>query len=400
MLAAESIADRYRVMRVSLNQGMPNFSRWYPGSAVRKVLDARLKAESDKTGVEPEPSDSKPLKMKPRRFPKALCSSVMTSCTARRLPDLIAEIRRPNILFDPLMLRAEDIKHMQLEKIPLANCETAAGVLSTHENIPRVAKWLVTHLANGGAKVGALATYFPQITSLTKVDQEEAINAIVGCVRIAQELKARELMALPVVEIVCGTITDTCHCDRCAKKPDIFESTPQAKFEQLRHALREVRKRVTGDYFLAVEMEPGATYLLNGIERLMMFNDLVMNDKVLRANVGFNLDIAHMRIAEIGAAELEPLMPRVLHAHISDHPFMHTRDQPVGKWTSVECDPEGGYAPYVWLLAKRYDATSDLDGDELPFTGAVALELEGCDRIAWVRQSLDSMDHLFASLIA
>ena len=134
-----------------------------------------------------------------------------------------------------------------------------------------------------------------------------------------------------------------------------------------------------------------------------MFNDksaidtllkLLNDDKyaaALRPHVGLNVDIAHMRIAGVKAKDLHPIRDWIVHAHICDHPGMHTRDQVVGTWTPVE-RYESEFYPYLRLLAEIDPQSPERAGR--PFTGAVALELEGCGRINWIHQSLVAMKRM------
>ncbi len=147
-------------------------------------------------------------------------------------------------------------------------------------------------------------------------------------------------------------------------------------------------------FALAAELEPGETYVLNDLAALGMFRNKLAGKAELKDHVGLNLDIAHMRIGEplIGAADLRPFRDLVVHAHISDHPGMHTRDQVVGRWTSIE-RRDSGYVPYFELLQDRLRSRADVG---LPFSGAVALELEGCNRLRWIIDSLNAMKMIAA----
>lgn len=117
--------------------------------------------------------------------------------------------------------------------------------------------------------------------------------------------------------------------------------------------------------------------------------------------LGLNLDIAHARIIQLSegnmsAGDLRPLVEHLVHAHISDHPGMHTRDQAVGEWTSV-FRPDGGYTEYLKLLLDRARAAHTT---RLPFSKVVSLELEGCNRIGTVGKSLFSMRQAIAMVEA
>ncbi len=124
------------------------------------------------------------------------------------------------------------------------------------------------------------------------------------------------------------------------------------------------------------------------------------NGHRLADHVGLNVDIAHMRIAGVKVEQdvkkpgesLRDHIGRIVHSHICDNPKMHTRDQPIGSWHSAEYDAEE-WMPFLNLLS---DAASHVDKREynLPFSGAVSLELEGCDRLRWIHQSLSDLKYL------
>jgi hypothetical protein len=393
---------------VFLDQGFPEFHQWRRQESWHETSEDQKPSERD------VPHPPQPPKPDMRRWARRLLCSVMTSSSSRYLPDLFTELQEMNrpMAFDLLMLRREDLEHLRKEEV--LNARTAADALSQTSNIPRISDWIIRHLMRfPGIVVPALATYFPQITSINNDYRRRAVDAIAGCIIIAQRLARAKFMTHPIVEIVCGSQTDRCDCRRCAaerarargpnEKPpcDMYVSSVSQKITRLIESLHLVCDAVQdagGDdrFYLAVEIEPGATYVLNSLKSLESFIDLVRVDPILNRHVGINLDIAHLRIAEEDASQIKPsLVSRVLHAHISDHPFMHTRDQLVGKWTSVECGLAGGYRPYLQLLAQRLNATGGAEHDDgLPFSGAVALELEGCNRVSWVWQSLGAMEHL------
>ena len=141
-----------------------------------------------------------------------------------------------------------------------------------------------------------------------------------------------------------------------------------------------------------MELEPGPTYVLRDRDSLTQVMAAVEQDARLLPHVGLNLDIAHMRIAQVSAAFLAKHSARILHAHICDHPDMHTRDQVPGTHTALD-QRRGEFIPYLQLLVQR--CNSQLVPGGLPFSGACALELEGCNRIAWIHQSVAMMRHLF-----
>ena len=210
-----------------------------------------------------------------------------------------------------------------------------------------------------------------------------------------------------IVEIVCGSVIDPCWCGRCldpqsldpqsSHPPRCHVTSRKDKLDILLDSLTKVVDGVTTDddpdpkFAFSLEIEPGESYVLNshiarhdegGDPLLKMLFDAVDASDKLRYRVGLNLDIAHMRIAGIPADALRPYMSRIAHAHISDHPRLHTRDQVPGSWTSTS-QIDSDYLPYTTLLIDRaLDAgTTEATGqkNKLPYSFSFSLELEGND---------------------
>jgi hypothetical protein len=147
---------------------------------------------------------------------------------------------------------------------------------------------------------------------------------------------------------------------------------------------------------LALELEPGPTYLLNGQRTIPAVIDNLLGESLLRPHVGLNVDVAHMKIAGVSPVNLRDIQQEfpgcLIHSHISDHPGMHTHDQPVGTWTPVErySGQDYGYLRCLWESFQVNDAD-----DRPPRTGAIAVELEECSRLNWIHRSLGRLHHMF-----
>jgi sugar phosphate isomerase/epimerase len=339
--------------------------------------------------------------------------SVITSSSGRELWDLFAEVRalaKPDVLFDLFILRDVDVWNIERTgNAPLfpraqsgspVEIGSLTSILSDDRNYERIAEWLLSQCRQAAIHVAALATYFPDVTSLYQERREIAVRALVNTVRLALELARHGHADTAVVELVCGTIADPCECSDCVPFGRVYVSDPHDKLELLAQSLLAVISEVNrvcqpgpGKFALAVELEPGETYVLNSPPRLDAFFRTVAQDPDLDQHVGLNLDIAHMRIVPAMPGELLPHLPRIVHAHIADHPRMHTRDQVVGAWTGVT-RRDNGYSGYVKdLLLPRLAGSANTD---LPFTGTIALELEGCNRIGWLLSSLTAMQQVIA----
>ena len=347
-----------------------------------------------------------------------LTPSVMTSSSILSLPALAAELRvvQGHSHFDLFLLRDIDLEELERRKSvslqsfrrPNANpweSPDLTSILANKEVFEQVRSWLIEtckKLKKGDPQfsVKALATYFPDITSLVPKRREESINALVHSCLLAIDMKEEGILEAPIIEIVCGNLLDPCDCDRCSGRSEdkrrTFFSTPDSKRKLLLDTLALVVKEVythhtsrVPEFVIALELEPGETYVLNGMKVInQLFEDIETNNRPkLGSHIGLNLDIAHMRIAGVDAEELQRHSERIVHAHIADHPGMHTRDQPVGTWTPIHVDDEGFY-PYLRLMSQRDKESA------FPSSNAFALELEGCGRMSWIHRSLNAMRYL------
>jgi sugar phosphate isomerase/epimerase len=378
--------------------------------------------------------------------PASLRPAVMSSSSDRDLSELILEVASvSNVsLFDLLILRDVDIRSIPGLLPPLPpkatfDPRTITQIMSNNKNVGPIADWIVdvfarcnTELAKrdaadptkrGGepAEIAALATFYPGITDRAREIRgildcaprpaprshaSKAVRALANTVRLANTLKTKGLMRRAIVEIVCGTVLDQIDArdlDAARRLPDqymqddvlIFESSLESKLGVLLDRLLAVARLLKNEpegWVVALELEPGPTYVVNDERAIAMVLDLLDRPKyaALRPHFGFNMDIAHMKIANVSPEYLESIGDYVVHAHICDHPRMHTRDQVVGVWDPVERF-EGRFYPYLRVL-ENIRATRAREHGRA-FSGAVALELEGCNRIAWIHQSLHSMRH-------
>lgn len=358
-------------------------------------------------GPPPAPARQKVGRDNPLRL------SVISSCSIRDLPDLLGELTAISDLrlFDWFVLRDTDIQNLVQLGTPLTPAlppgtlphddkRNVAALLADAANAETVGQWVERHCQSADIQVAAFATYFPDITSGDPGLRDAAIGALTNTTLLAVELHERGRMGLPIVEFVCGSLLDPCNCRSCAASPGratCFLSDQGQKLDLLCASLRDVVRRVRAakpgaSFYLAAELEPGPTYVLRDRDSLARAMAAVGQDAELRPHVGLNLDVAHMRIARVSAGDLEPYADRILHGHICDHPGMHTRDQVPGTHTAL--DQRGGeFIPYLRLLVNRCNTPGGPEA--LPFSGACALELEGCNRMAWIHQSVAMMRHLF-----
>jgi sugar phosphate isomerase/epimerase len=336
-----------------------------------------------------------------RRLSSPLTVSVLTSCSDLPLSTLFQQLQEASVctLFDLFVLRDIDIREIEHLYGPLnpaarrtPDDRSIALIMADNDNYARILAWLLAQFGMAReVKIAALATYFPDISSVSTSRRDRAVDALTNTVRLAIELKKRGFMATPIVELVCGSKLDRCDCDEC-RGERIWEYQEKDKIGWLLHSLRTVKCRVGSEFpseqfALALELEPGETYVLHDENSLSMLAETVLADKEgLARYCGLNVDIAHMRAAEVAPTVLKKYTQLIAHVHICDLPFrMHTRDQPVGRWCPLDT-AHSHHWEYLDVVALRRPGPES--NTELPFSGAVAIELEGCARANWIYESV------------
>ena len=344
----------------------------------------------------------------PASEPLALHPSVITSSSVLPLSQLfrtLAAMHGP-LRFDLMVLRPEDA-----DRFGLAS-ERIADLVADHFDTVRDGfdNEFEQYQAWAGVppiSLAALATYFPEVCCIDEAPRRQAVKALANCVRLCNHFQERfgglgpGWAMDPCIEMVCGSLLEPWAGNIAANSQWAVQYARQAKIERIVRSLAETRDALAKDsdkacYCFAVELEPGDAYVVNDCDSLeLLFKEIDKAD--LAGIVGLNLDIAHFRISGITAQQVREsgLAERIVHAHIADHPpGMHTRDLALGTFTDVESRPNG-FTPYIALLRERAD-NHRRDPGRLPFTGAVALELEGCSRIGWIDSSIPHLKRLLA----
>jgi sugar phosphate isomerase/epimerase len=338
-----------------------------------------------------------------------LSYSVISSSSDRFLFSFVREVNSnfPDCRFEILLLRSADIQCMPSLGKNVSEL-TSAQILArprVAEDIiaPWIKKVFSTAIKDIGAlprkPIAALATHFSEIATRPDVDQaarEIATDGIANSLTLGRVLYEEGLMESVIIEVVCGSIADKCECPSCNPKA---RKTGAAVISNHRKKIKLVLELISeatsamqgfsGPWGIALELEPGVGYVLNDGETIDFISETI--DKLnLRGRVGLNIDIAHMKIARVSAATLNKYSHLILHSHICDTPGQHTRDQPVGIWNPIERSSSQDY-PFLRLL-NGIDH-SDPNRHGLPFSRTVSLELEGCNRIRWILESLAAMKY-------
>lgn len=355
--------------------------------------------------------------------------SVITSSSTRSLHPLTQELMAIDRLeyLDLYVLRDQDVRDMALSKdfrlqddkgsiLPLhtASEQTSAALMAVTSNASSAAEWFFSQLTQlpRSPLIPAFATYLPQIANTkNELLRDQAVNALANIVRMGIQLQERlashrgkqgqngEVKDV-IVEIVCGSRLDPYVADE-TDPPQVVEISLDTKIETILKGLGRVvtivddwQQKTYGDappcrYAIGVELEPGSTYVLKDWATLNRFVEILKQQPSnLQKHVGLNLDIAHMIMSDVHSSHLGAFGDLVVHAHIADHPGMHTRDQRISGFMPVDRFEAEEYA-FLVALAEIWGGRSKQEG--LPYSGCVAVELEGCGRIGWVHSSVHSL---------
>jgi D-psicose/D-tagatose/L-ribulose 3-epimerase len=210
-------------------------------------------------------------------------------------------------------------------------------------------------------------------------------------------------VGLPIVSVACVAVglidfnpsVQRFHLDRCRKYLDLAydydaknvllvlgeyiwnrEVIPPA--EQWRAAVNHLK--ALGDHAaglglqIALELEPFPLSLLNNVSAMERFLDDV-NHPAVKANI----DVSHLHLARVPAAELRRLRGKAIHVHISDCDGVKHGDLPPGRGVV-------DFAPYLREIK------------HLNIDGAVSVELEYSPEpekiVEWVREAYQATDRL------
>jgi D-psicose/D-tagatose/L-ribulose 3-epimerase len=212
-----------------------------------------------------------------------------------------------------------------------------------------------------------------------------------------------ERVGLPVVSVACVAVglidfnpsVQRFHLDRCRRYLDLAyeydaknlllvlgeyiwnrEVIPPA--EQWRTAVGHLKR--LGDHAatlglqIALELEPFPLSLLNSVDTMERFLDDVGHPAVKA-----NIDVSHLHLAKVPAAELRRLRGRAIHVHVSDCDGVKHGDLPPGRGVV-------DFGPYLREIK------------HLDIAGAVSVELEYSPApekiVEWVREAYQATERL------
>ncbi len=261
-----------------------------------------------------------------------------------------------------------------------------------------------------GSEIISLATFFPELFSRDRRLRDESARALQAVIRIAQHLREIGHRTSTITLVGCNRISDfqtnespsngrPRHLARLMSDEDAVIRL----FEGLRPAVEEIDGE---SLTLALEVEPGPLYFLNGLQTMIKVAARLDSDPVLRHRVGFNLDIAHFRLCGIDptclmTSDAMPVRQRIVHCHISDQGCGHFGDCAPGDIalgmdaTDVEqhsvkerMRPLKEWMRVLREIAARGSVTTERGPS---FSGYVALQLEACKNLSLLRLAIERM---------
>jgi|GEM_PF-2402951 len=269
----------------------------------------------------------------------------------------------------------------------------------------RAVRMFVRKLRNmsdeGFERIAALATFVPEVSDSPGSPRGGIARAAVEFIaRLALEIRREQetqqlktdtdLPGLRAVELVAGSRISAIYSAVLpdAPYPQLIAQTTSDR-EAAQNVIRNLyealqRRGSTGKdaaslgsllsqkhISLCLELEPGPLYALRDLDTLKTF--CLELDRVATADtggfpVGFNLDIAHWRMARIKPDAIPPeVQNRIGHSHIAGHDMRgHLGD------IQIAAEDKDTFTPWLALLTQQFANTSR----KISFSGLVSVEFE------------------------
>jgi len=256
-----------------------------------------------------------------------------------------------------------------------------------------------------GREIIAFSSFIPEIMPPGELSPK-AVAAIRFLVMTAAKLKSDHRPF--VVEFVGGSRTLG-----LTKRDVQVENWTETNFRvgilpsaRLQDSIRELVRRLEPvaleaekrNIILALQLEPGPFFLMNGPEALGFFCDELNSNasQSWKNTIGLNLDVAHWAFLSKnpfpGSQSLdldwlnrnERVLNRIVHAHVCDQSIGHLADLHL---EALHEEPD--FSPWLELIARRLMTKPDPDSGVLPYSGFVSIEHEACKSPEQIRYSFD-----------
>lgn len=251
------------------------------------------------------------------------------------------------------------------------------------------------------ANISAFATHLSRIADDDDSVRKREIEILFECAKIAILLKTREdVVEGPVIlEIVCGTIFAI---DRNVANPynpqSVQHRDENAALMLLAESLDSLVRKIEDyvkcnnidiEWYLAIEYEPGHTFLVNTFERTKALQKL-LDDNKLSPHVKWNCDMAHTFACMEDKTEvfLDTFADKIVNVHVSRFfddnnpetmPKIHFRDLPLSHLSNIE------KSNIRFVLERIHESKPN----GVPI--GVSVEQEGCPCSSWVVESLEKL---------
>ncbi len=272
---------------------------------------------------------------------------------------------------------------------------------------------------NGFDRIVALATYIPEISDLpTSQRGRVSAAAIEFIARVALQIRRQQELhktastprfpGLRAVELVAGSRISSVYSAILpdANYPQLIAQTMSDAeaannvVTNLKRALKNGRSASGSPHeclgqllrkqniALCLELEPGPLYALRDLNTLLTFCkelDETFRDEYSDLPIGFNLDIAHWRMAGISPALVpKEIRRRIGHSHIAGHDIRgHLGDK------RIEAADLPAFSPWLSFLSWLPQEV----GRVVPFSGVVSVEFEAARDSRDVIDSLKTVNH-------
>ncbi|MCG8652365.1 MAG: sugar phosphate isomerase/epimerase [Pirellulales bacterium] len=347
--------------------------------------------------------------------PSIISSFVTTGVTWHRLRSINSLLRRPGgcaLAAEVYLFMAPEVAKWSSAWLKRSSAQGASkweqemsaveflASLSDSE-IREIASRLACNYHKMNIPIVALASFVPEITRpRSSVQGEQAVRAISCLIRFAQELQNLD-HPTRIVEVVAGSRVDGVRIDSQMKgdqkKTKYFvellaeEEARNRLVGALRSAV-DATPGLTGNpsVCLALELEPGPYFVLRNWDTVCALADRLNGDEALRNIVGFNLDIAHWRLANIHHYQInrnDLVKNRIVHSHIAGH----HRCAHFGDIPPLDIQSCKEFRPWINLLRE----ISKDSGNRVPgFSSFVSLELEAGKNSQIVKKAIVDLEKL------
>jgi sugar phosphate isomerase/epimerase len=250
----------------------------------------------------------------------------------------------------------------------------------------------------GNIQALAIDSFLPGLSSSQDESAQKAQLALKFLIKLANELQDLD-QPCRIIEIVAGSLfegtwrgirtgSNIHRKDRIVYVANIM-SREQA-INNFISNLKSISEFLNSTVKLAIELEPGPSFVLNTWESLQYLCKK-LDDEANLSHVGLNLDVAHWTLAKITpemVRNCKEVKKRIFHGHISDHSNGHFSDVGLGLIHKRQ-----HFKAWLDLL---HEVAEDQKKLQLGFWGGVAIELEACKTMKSVHDSVKILNDLVA----